>query len=86
MPDFLTDPRSGKSPSLPKVRSTAAHEWNVREAQTRVMIDNNGGTEQEGGSHPGKRLAVENSFTPRPSHEIDNSHHDEPEWDDYVQW
>ncbi len=86
MPDLLTYPRSHKPPSPAKVASTAAHEWSVREAQVRAMIDSNGGSEQEGRSQPGKWRAVENGLAQRPSHEIDDCHHDEPERDDYLQW
>jgi len=86
MSDLLTCPRSHKPPSPAKVASTAAHEWSVREAQVRAMIDSNGGSEQEGRSQPGKWRAVENGLAQRPSHEIDDCHHDEPERDDYLQW
>jgi hypothetical protein len=42
------------------------------------MIDSNGGSEQEEGrSQPGKWRAVENGLAQRPSHEMDDCHHDE---------
>jgi len=68
MPDLLTDPGSDKPPSPARIASTAAHEWTVREAQARAMIDNNGGAKQEDRRQPGKCRAVANGLAPRPSY------------------
>jgi len=84
MPDLLTNPGSDKPPSPTRVASTAAHEWNVREVQARAMIDCNCGTEQEDRGQLGTWRAVENGLAPRPSHEIDDCHHNEPGRDHYL--